>query len=138
MYMIYMILLLGDQTVNVFLRRFELSIKLDGWRGNVEEAIALEMKDEEVESQAMKSVKFMSDEQFEALFAAGGDMNAIKDMDGNSSHDAKSTVSTVASSTTSMNPSVRMVQKDGESVNSAGSETNLDAPDSFISAITHK
>ena len=62
----------GDPDVKKMLRRFELAIKENGWRGNVEDVIGKEMRDDDIESQCLKSVKMMSDEEFEIMFASAG------------------------------------------------------------------
>ena len=130
-----MLYYIGDQDVNVMLRRFELAVKADGWRGNVEDVIAKEMKDEEIESQALKSVKKLSDEQFEQLYAAGGNMDALSAAE-SSNYD---TVSVAASSIASSKPSVKMVQNEASiEEDDEDEEPNVDAPESFISALTHK
>jgi hypothetical protein len=132
----------GDITINTQLRRFELSLKLNGWRGNVEEVIEKEMKDEEVESTALKSIKLMSDAEFEAMFSGGAALNERNIEDDLQSYKTKGSLDSANTSiidgASSYHPEETMESK-------SPSRRGLDAGESFhsaglqeMSAITHK
>lgn len=61
----------GDPDVKKHLHRVELALKHNGWRGNVEDIIEIEMRGESVASAMMRSVKLMTDQEFENMFADG-------------------------------------------------------------------
>ena len=132
----------GDISINTQLRRFELSIKQNGWRGNVEEVIEKEMKDEEVESVALRSIKLMSDAEFEAMFSGGAALNERSIEDDLQSYQTKSSIDSAVVSQVSAAASVGPSYQPGEESKSPG---KVDAGDSFLSgglaemsAITHK
>lgn len=146
----------GDVSIDTQLRRFELSLKINGWRGNVEEIIEKEMRDEDVESTALKSIKLMTDAEFEAMFSGGAALNDRNIEDDLQSYQTKASSvvggagaggddnRSIASSCSGYNPEASYGDDDRKSYGGL-SGGGLDAKDSFnsaglqeMSAITHK
>lgn len=128
----------GDATVNTQLRRFELAIQHNGWRGNVEDIVEKEMKEDEVKSTLLKSVNKLSFEEFEAMFNGTALLNARTIEDDMKSYATHSVDSHMSKSQNSYRPTESNIKSNNNNNFIEGDDSFLLGSQTITSEITHK
>ena len=133
--------------MNIMLRRLEIALQPDGWRGNVEDAVEQEMREEDARAQALKAVAYLEEPSREFVLetlSVRSDPIAGGSVQGGEEKSVQSGKSEGGGEDWTSLPVQQFARDEEEKsvVSIPGSNASpgmgLDQPESFISALTHK
>ena len=150
-YVIYIYIwhILGDASVNIMLRRLEIALKPDGWRGNVEDVVGEEMREEDARAQALKAVAYIQEPSREFVLdtvkggkeddqSAGGSVKGAEGQQNTYQTQLQQLLQETEEEEKSVKSMPLSIASPDEMMGSGGPGMGLDQTESFISAITHK